>query len=179
MLTRRQFVALAAATGGATLAGCGGGEAACAVASDGPGSGYCLIREIKLRVPGGGRLAVGQVMLFSDDDDNAVIVARDAGGLYALSAVCTHSCCMVTVCDGSCSAGLFTNPGHCAGSPMGGLAQTGTAFICACHGSEFAADGSVVTGPASSPLPSLTVTRDADDVIVDLARPIERTARLA
>lgn len=163
-------MALTAVGGGLSLVGCGGGVAApCATPSDGPGAGYCLVRNLTLRVPGAAMLAIGQVVLFSDDDDNAVIVARDQHGLYALSAVCTHSCCMVTVCNASCARGVLTNPGSCAASPVGAL-SSGTAFICACHGSEFAADGSVVTGPAATPLPSLALTVDGADVIVDLAR---------
>ena len=176
MLTRRRFVALGAVGGGLSLLGCGGASAPCATPSDGPGAGYCLVRDLQIRVPGGATLAVGQVVLFADDDDNAVIVARDDRGLYAMSAVCTHSCCMVTVCNSSCAHGVFTNPGSCAATPVGALAATGAAFICACHGSEFAADGSVVTGPATSPLPSLTLTVVGNDVIVDLARPLASRA---
>ncbi|GGK77498.1 Rieske (2Fe-2S) protein [Mangrovihabitans endophyticus] len=66
---------------------------------------------------------------------SSVVVTRpSAERVLAFSAVCTHAGCAVSeVADGTIN--------------------------CPCHGSRFAvADGSVVSGPARRPLPSLPVT---------------------
>jgi len=63
-----------------------------------------------------------------------VVLTRDSGGaLHAFSAICTHQGCTVSsVRDGEIS--------------------------CPCHGSKFNANtGAVVTGPASRPLPPVSV----------------------
>lgn len=58
-----------------------------------------------------------------------VVLGRDAGGLYAMSAACTHAGCLI--------------------STLGSAAQ---GLDCACHGSRFDRNGAVTRGPASSPL---------------------------
>lgn len=55
-----------------------------------------------------------------------LFVVHDAGGFWAVSAICSHLGCIV------------------AGTPDG--------FGCPCHGSRFAPNGRVVQGPAPSPL---------------------------
>jgi cytochrome b6-f complex iron-sulfur subunit len=62
----------------------------------------------------------------------AVVLVRDREGVYAVSRVCTHLGCIVQP------------------SPSG--------FDCPCHGSRFAADGSVLKGPAPKPLRWLAVS---------------------
>jgi len=62
----------------------------------------------------------------------SVAVFRDAGGVYAISRVCTHLGCLVKE------------------APDG--------FLCPCHGSRFGGDGAVIKGPAPSALPWLAVT---------------------
>jgi cytochrome b6-f complex iron-sulfur subunit len=62
----------------------------------------------------------------------AVVLVRDRDGVYAVSRVCTHLGCIVQP------------------SPSG--------FDCPCHGSRFAADGSVLKGPAPKPLRWLAVS---------------------
>lgn len=74
-----------------------------------------------------------------------VAVVRDAQGVYAISRVCTHLGCIVKT------------------EPDG--------FSCPCHGSLFAADGTVVKGPAPNALPWLAVSRVAGDTyLVDESR---------
>jgi len=70
-----------------------------------------------------------------------VALFRDAEGVFAVSAVCTHLGCIVKP------------------SPEG--------FSCPCHGSRFASDGSVVKGPAPKPLPWLKVAASGSQWIVD------------
>lgn len=71
----------------------------------------------------------------------AVALFRDTGGVFAVSTVCTHLGCIVKP------------------TPHG--------FDCPCHGSRFAADGSVVRGPAPAPLPWLAVTPSDGTITVD------------
>jgi Rieske Fe-S protein len=68
-----------------------------------------------------------------------VAIGRDAAGIYALSLICTHSGCDMSV-DGSVSAGSID---------------------CFCHGSVFNSQGAVLRGPAQTSLPHLLVTEDA------------------
>jgi nitrite reductase/ring-hydroxylating ferredoxin subunit len=72
-----------------------------------------------------------------------VILGRDAGGLYAMSAICTHQQCDITE-SGSILA---------------------TSIVCSCHGSRFDVNGAVKVGPASSPLDHYSVTLAADGAI--------------
>ncbi|MCZ3386553.1 MAG: Rieske (2Fe-2S) protein [Actinomycetia bacterium] len=75
------------------------------------------------------------------DDPQVVVTQPTAGEFVAFSSICTHKSCPVAdVADGTIN--------------------------CACHGSQFSVeDGSVVTGPATSPLPSVAVTVDGPSVV--------------
>jgi Rieske Fe-S protein len=73
------------------------------------------------------------------DDAKVVVTKADDGTVRAFSSICTHQGCPVAeVADGR--------------------------IICPCHGSQFDADtGEVADGPASRPLPPVTVTvRDGE-----------------
>ncbi len=63
---------------------------------------------------------------------------RDAGGYYAVDAICTHLGCKVR------------------------LEMVTPDYRCDCHGSRFAADGTVLVGPAKEPLRFLWLYRDGE-----------------
>ncbi len=82
-----------------------------------------------------------------------IIVAQDANGFYAYTAICTHQGCLV-------------------GKP----ASTGRT-ICPCHGSEFDGNGKVLVGPASSPLKHFAVAVCNGGVYVDNSTVVSATTR--
>lgn len=83
-------------------------------------------------------LAPGQAFV---PPGRSVALFRDADGVHAVSTVCTHLGCIVK--------------------------PTGEGFDCPCHGSRFAADGSVMKGPAPAALPWLAVEATGADFVVD------------
>jgi Rieske Fe-S protein len=78
-----------------------------------------------------------------------VLVARDAQGFYAMSAVCTHEGCLVQ---------------HDSGVGCPGT----SAIVCACHCARYDADGRVVKGPATEDLQNFAVTLTVDSIVVDV-----------
>jgi Rieske Fe-S protein len=74
-------------------------------------------------------------------EDASVVVVRDADGVRAFSAVCTHQGCLVgSVQDGS--------------------------IACPCHGSVFdSATGEVTQGPATQSLAEVAVKVEGDAVV--------------
>jgi cytochrome b6-f complex iron-sulfur subunit len=83
------------------------------------------------------QFAVGTETLFAKEN---FYVFRDAQGVYAISAVCTHLGCTV--------------------------ARSRAGFECPCHGSKFRDNGGVEAGPAPRPLPWLEIGRAADGQLV-------------
>lgn len=69
-----------------------------------------------------------------------LFVFHKASGFFAVSAVCTHLGCIVT--------------------------QIPEGFSCPCHGSRFDLDGTVLQGPAGSPLPWYKLSQAPDGNIV-------------
>jgi Rieske Fe-S protein len=73
--------------------------------------------------------------------EQKIVVTQPADGDFkAFSAVCTHQSCLVSkIADGT--------------------------IDCTCHGSKFSADdGSVVNGPATSPLAEVAITLDGGTI---------------
>ena len=157
---------------GVAAAACGGPKSAppCVVQDDaglGRSTPYCLVEREHVRIPGIRTIAIGQAALFNIDDNTAVIVARDSAGAYAMSGICTHQCCLVSLCEDAACSTLGTNPGECATTAIAMPAPTGAAMICPCHGSAFALDGAVLTGPAVRSLPHYGLAFVGDDAVVD------------
>ena len=74
-----------------------------------------------------------------------MFVARDAGGLYALSANCTHRGTAVV--------------------------DRGSYFYCPSHGAEFNLNGGIISGPVSQPLPHYAMcVLPTGDVAVDKSK---------
>lgn len=73
-----------------------------------------------------------------------IIVINTGEGFIALSSVCTHQGCQVSYDHGSAN------------------------LPCPCHGSIFSTSGSVLNGPASSPLKKYDVTVEGDILTIDL-----------
>lgn len=75
----------------------------------------------------------------------SIAIVRDADGIFAISTVCTHLGCLVKQGEGG--------------------------FHCPCHGSHFAADGTVTRGPAPKALPWLQIApAGGNTYIVDAGR---------
>ncbi len=80
-------------------------------------------------------------------------ILRDAKGLYAISAVCTHLGCTVN--------------------------KNGENYECPCHGSRFNNGGYVLKGPAQFPLERLELSLSDDGkVVVDTSKKVEVDVRL-
>jgi Rieske Fe-S protein len=85
-------------------------------------------------------IPVGGGTVFADRD---IVITQPSPGVFrAFSATCTHQGCPVTeVTDGTIN--------------------------CNCHGSKFAvADGSVVDGPADTPLPERGIAVTAEEILL-------------
>lgn len=90
-----------------------------------------LLRVTLAALPVGGALVYRQ---------QRIALLREADQVIAVSLVCTHLGCTVSV------------------TPEG--------MVCPCHGSRFDRSGNVVSGPAQRPLDRLTVERVGDELVV-------------
>ncbi|MFE0419323.1 Rieske (2Fe-2S) protein [Streptomyces tendae] len=115
-----------------------GAVALCAGCGDGGGDGdsSAVSPGRELAATGDIPIAGGKVLT----EEKIVVTQPTKGEFKAFSAVCTHQGCIVSdVRDGT--------------------------IDCACHGSRFAAaDGSVVRGPATRPLPEKRITVEGNSV---------------
>lgn len=177
-LSRREALGGLAAFG----AGCAGtrldsGDSTpqgCALPSTGDAALYCLVERLVVRVGGASGMLAGETMLGVVDANTAVLVGRDEGGFFARSAVCTHACCVVNLCESDACDALSHTPTDCG--TVGPF--PGDRALCACHGSEFrVSDGVPLTGPATTPLPAYALTLEGEDLLVDTGLEIDPTTR--
>jgi cytochrome b6-f complex iron-sulfur subunit len=100
-----------------------------------------------------GRIAAGQPSEYTVPGltfmhDAKAYLGRDSLGFYAIDAVCPHLGCIVKY------VGDSAHP------------ASGDGFICPCHNSQYAADGSLEHGPATRGLRYLEVELDASEHLV-------------
>lgn len=76
--------------------------------------------------------------------ESSIIVINTGSGFLALSSLCTHQGCQVSYDHGSNN------------------------LPCPCHGSVFSTTGSVVEGPANSPLRKYNITQEGDILTIPL-----------
>jgi len=74
--------------------------------------------------------------------EGGIIIINTGDGFIALSSVCTHQGCQVT------------------------YNHSNQNLPCPCHGSVFATSGSVLQGPANSPLKKYEINQDGDLLII-------------
>jgi nitrite reductase/ring-hydroxylating ferredoxin subunit len=127
--TRRAALAGAGFAGlAATLAACGGGSGSSSGGTSGSGQ---TGSGGSAALASTSEIPVGGGKVFSAE--KVVVTQPTAGEFKAFSAVCTHMQCLVD------------------------QVASGT-IDCPCHGSEFSVkNGSVVSGPAPSPLPAQAI----------------------
>jgi nitrite reductase/ring-hydroxylating ferredoxin subunit len=97
-------------------------------------------------------LAAGQVRDYRREGN--LFLMADAGGIYALTSICTHRGCSVR--------------------------WRGEGFVCPCHGSAYDRQGAVTQGPARLPLRHLAVREPepGGPLLVDPATPVPPGTRL-
>jgi nitrite reductase/ring-hydroxylating ferredoxin subunit len=177
--SRRSLLAFASA-----CVACGSAPSAaeaakeCILPTSGVASRYCLLSTERVRIRSGVALAIGEAVVFNVDDNTAVILARDEGGLFARSAICPHACCVVALCTDAACGRLTPSPSVCDSSdvvrpdPAGGV-------VCPCHGSQFRlSDGAVLTGPARVGLRAYAAELDGADAWVDTGSIVEPMTRV-
>jgi menaquinol-cytochrome c reductase iron-sulfur subunit len=103
--------------------------------------------------------------------DQRLFVFREGNTFHAVSAACTHLGCTVR-------AEALPRPETkmVEGRPL----RLTHRFLCPCHGSKYSGDGENVAGPAPRPLAwfELSVSPDDGQLVVDLAREVDRDFRL-
>jgi cytochrome b6-f complex iron-sulfur subunit len=103
--------------------------------------------------------------------DQRLFVFREGRTFHAISAVCTHLGCTVRA-----EALSQAETREVEGAPL----RLTHRFLCPCHGSRYAGDGSNVSGPAPRPLAwhHLSIAVDDGQLVVDLAREVGHDFRL-
>ena len=142
-MKRRHFLTMMGATvaAGVTQGGCS--------SADEPASGGIPVAGTNVRdVPVG----------FLGSTGVRTLLGRDAGGLYAMTSVCTHNQCDLV--------------------RFGTISETG--LSCMCHGSGFSRTGEAIKGPAFMPLKHFRVDVAADgSITIDANTVIDAAVRTA
>ena len=137
-LKRRDFL---------TLAGAG----ACACAAAGAGLVTLDFLEPKVLFEPPTRFVAGTALDFPEgtvrfDREHRAYIIGAPGGVYAMTAVCTHLGCITRFLSDE------------------------NVIACPCHGSRFDIEGNVVHGPAPRPLPWIEIKPDGSgNLVVDTA----------
>jgi nitrite reductase/ring-hydroxylating ferredoxin subunit len=143
-MARRNVLAAGAVGVGAVglLAACGGGddEPAAAPTTAAPSASAPASGGGEAALGSTSDIPVGSGKIFTEQ--RVVVTQPAAGDFKAFSAQCTHQGCLVSQVQGN-------------------------EIICTCHGSAFStSDGSVLAGPATSPLPAQTVKVEGDSLVL-------------
>ena len=110
-----------------------------------PGAAQLEGAKLMIRNEALASLQAGGVLEVRPGDPFApFLLTRHGDELRAIAAKCTHKGCIV---------------GHDAASGE---------WICPCHDSRFAADGSVIEGPAKAALAPIPMQAKTDGIVVDL-----------
>ena len=158
---REFFVRLGIGGGVAAL----GAQAVASLRSLVPNVSYDAPTTVKLGMPA--EFPDGMKFL----PDQRLFVFREGNIFHAVSAVCTHLGCTVR-------AEALSQPETKTvdGKPL----RLTHRFLCPCHGSKYNGDGTNISGPAPKPLAwyHLSVAPEDGQLVVDLARSVERDFRL-
>jgi Rieske Fe-S protein len=149
-LDRRTFCAGALIAGVAVACGCGGGSPSSSAAAPPPPTGALTTTDTKaglLATPNGTTRDYRNLGYF--------FLIKDAGGIYAMTAICTHQGCTVDL-------------------------PVGTTLTCPCHGSQYDLSGGNLVGPAVNPLVHYAVTEATPGgvLVVNKDQVVAASARL-
>ncbi|ABS24459.1 ubiquinol-cytochrome c reductase iron-sulfur subunit [Anaeromyxobacter sp. Fw109-5] len=142
-----------------------GGQSVAALRSLVPNVSYDAPTTVKIGAPG--EFPDGMKFL----PEQRLFVFREGKVFHAISAVCTHLGCTVRA-----EALPRAETKTVEGQPL----KLTHRFLCPCHGSRYEGDGQNVAGPAPRPLDwyHLELALDDGQLVVDLAKPVDRDFRL-
>ena len=142
-----------------------GGQSVAALRSLVPNVSYDAPTTVKIGPPG--EFPDGMKFL----PEQRLFVFREGKVFHAISAVCTHLGCTVRA-----EALPRVETKAVEGQPL----KLTHRFLCPCHGSRYEGDGQNVAGPAPRPLDwyHLELALDDGQLVVDLAKPVDRDFRL-
>jgi nitrite reductase/ring-hydroxylating ferredoxin subunit len=142
---RRRFLELFPVGGALGLGGCG---------ASGDGDEPDAVPTGPIPAGNAADLPLGTLRFVSG---RSVLIARDASGIYAMSAICTHAGCSI--------------------EQRGSI--VGETIRCSCHGARFDRNGDPIMGPASTPLTHFRVDLEPNgQLIIQASIPVSLEARL-